>query len=610
MKRQIIQVVASVCSLGFFAGLAAAQAKPAKPITVPGEMKGVQLVSPVPDGKWALPAGDYANTRYSPLNRINTSNVKKLKVVDIVSDGITRGHEGQPLVVNNTLYMVTPFPNNLLAFDLTKPNFPLKWEYKPGPNGEAFALASRGWVNRGASYADGKIIYATLDDNVIAVNAKTGKQVWRTKVGSLSKGETTTMAPLIVKNVVLVGNSGGNFGVRGKLTALDLSNGDVKWTAYNTGPDKDVRIDSSFHPYYSNAKGKNLGVSSWPADAWKRGGGTVWGWISYDPELNLIYYGTGNAAPLNPDQRSGDNKWTCTIWARNPETGQAKWADQLVPHDAWGYSAINENILVDMDWQGKMRKLLLHPGANGFMFVIDRTDGQILSAKTFEPVNWADGYNLKTGLPEVNPTEVTHMGAYARNVCPSSAGAKGSVPSAFSPQTGLLYIPAHNTCMNYEAIKANYIARTPFLGANTLMFPGPGGYQGELVAWDVKDGKKVWSIKDQNLPVYSGVLATGGGLVFYGTMEGWFRAVDARTGKILWQFKTGSGIVGDPMTFTGPHGKQYIAIYSGVGGRMGMVAQPDISASDPYAALGAAGAMKDLKKVTAPGDQLYIFALP
>ena len=576
--------------------------------SVPGQRGDIHLVSPVPNGQWTLPAGDYANTRYSPLSQINTSNVKNLKVVGTMSTGITHGHEGQPLVVNNTMYVVTPFPNDLIALDLTKPGFPMKWKYKPYPNPQSQGVACCDTVNRGASFADGKIIYVTLDNNAVAVDANTGKEVWRTQVGDINIGETTTMAAFVVKDVVLIGNSGGELGVRGKVTALDVKTGKLKWRAYSTGPDSDVLIGPDFKPFYAKDKGKDLGVTTWQPDGWKLGGGTVWGWISYDPELNLIFYGTGNPGPWNPDMRPGDNKWTITLWARDPETGQAKWAYQILAHDAWDYDEIMENIPIDMEWQGKMRKLLLHPARNGFMMVFDRETGELLSAETFQPTNWASSYDLKTGLPNIDPSKVAHNGVTAREVCPSSTGGKEFGPSAFSPKTGYLYIPAHNTCMDHEAIQANYIAGTPYLGTSTNMYPGPGGYQGEFMAWDVQHAKKVWGIKDPLLPVYSGVLATGGDLVFYGTMEGWFRAVDARSGAVLWEFKTASGIVGDPITFNGPDGRQYVAIYSGVGGWMGAVAQESLSTDDEYAALGVVGAMKNIKKLTAPGDVLYVFA--
>ncbi len=574
---------------------------------IPGALAGIHLIAPVANGQWTMPAGDYGNTRYTPLSNINTGNVANLHIVATMSTGIPHGHEGQPLVVGSTLYMVTPFPNNLVAYDLSQPDFPLKWIYRPNPDPESVGVACCDVVNRGASYADGKIIYNTLDAHTVAVDAETGKPVWKTQVGDIHLGETTTMAPVVVKNVVLVGDSGAELGVRGRLTALDVKTGKILWRAFNSGPDEDVRIGPDFKPFYAKDRGKDLGVSTWTPGQWKLGGGTVWGWISYDPTLDLIYYGTGNPGVWNADMRPGDNKWSITLWARNPENGYAKWAYQIEPHDGFDYDEIMENILVDMPWQGRQRHLLLHPGRTGFMFVMDRETGEVLSAEKFEPVTWANSFDLKTGLPDVNQDKQTHYGKYATKICPSSTGGKEFVPSSFSPRTGYLYIPAHNTCMDYEATAVNYIAGTPYLGASVRMYPGPGGYQGELIAWDVEKAQKVWSVKDDDLPVYSGVLSTGGDLVFYGTLEGWFRALDAHTGKILWQVKTASGIVGDPITFLGPDHKQYVAIYSGVGGWMGATALPSISTDDPYAALGVVGAMKKIKTKTAPGDLMYVF---
>jgi lanthanide-dependent methanol dehydrogenase len=576
---------------------------------IPGALSGIHLISPVANGQWTMPAGDYGNTRYSPLNQINTTNVQDLRVVSTTSTGIPHGHEGGPLVVGSILYAVTPYPNNLIALDLAQPGFPQKWIYRPNPDPQSQGVACCDIVNRGASYADGKIIYSTLDDHTVAVDAITGRLVWKTKVGEVHEGETTTGAAIVVKNVVLVGDSGGELGVRGRLTALDLKSGKIMWRAFNSGSDQDVLIGPGFKAFYPKDQGKDLGVKSWTPGQWKLGGGTVWGWISYDPTLNLIYYGTGNPGVWNPDMRPGDNKWSITIWARNPETGAAKWAYQIEPHDAFDYDEIMENILVDMPWRGTVRHLLLHPGRTGFMFVMDRETGEVLSAEKFEPVTWANGFDLKTGLPDVNQDKQTHYGVYAKHICPSSTGGKEVVPSSFSPRTGLLYIPAHNTCMDYEGTAVNYIAGTPYLGASVRMYPGPGDYQGELIAWDIEHGKKIWTIKDHDLPVYSGVLSTGGDIVFYGTMEGWFRAVDARTGKILWQMKLASGIIANPMTFVGPDGKQYVAIYSGVGGWMGAVALPSLSTDDPYAALGVVGAMKQIKTKTQPGDLIYVFGL-
>ena len=287
----------------------------------------------------------------------------------------------------------------------------------------------------------------------------------------------------------------------------------------------------------------------------------------------------------------------------------ARWAYQISAHDAWDYDEIMENVLVDMEWGGRMRKLLIHPGRTGFVFVLDRESGELLSAEKFQPVNWAERYDLATGQAVEVAEKRTRQGVVTPNICPSSTGAKEVIPSAFSPRTGLLYIPAHNTCMDYEGMEANYIEGTPYLGASVKMYPGPGGYQGELVAWDVAHAKQAWGIRDAKLPLYSGVLATGGDLVFYGTMDGWFRAVDARSGQELWKFKTASGIVGNPVTYLGPDGKQYVAVYSGVGGWMGAVAFPSISLDDPYAALGVVGAMGEIKKLTAPGNVVYVFGL-
>ncbi|HET9742625.1 MAG TPA: PQQ-dependent dehydrogenase, methanol/ethanol family [Terriglobales bacterium] len=609
MARHKYQGVLSVVPILALLLSPAAFAQAGYTTDVPGAQNGTHLITPVPNGQWVNPAGDYANTRYSPLSQINAKNVQNLHAVGTFSSGIAHGHEGQPLVVNNTMYFVTPYPNYVFALDLTKPGYPMKWKFDPHPDPRSIGVACCDIVNRGASYANGKIIFNTLDGHTIALDANTGAQVWKTQVTDLDLGETITMAPWVIKNVVLVGDSGGELGVRGKLTALDVNTGKLLWRAYNSGPDTDARIGPDFKPYYKKDQGKDLGVTTWTPDQWKRGGGTVWGWISYDPELNLIYYGCGNPGTWNPDLRPGDNKWSMTLWARNPETGYAKWAYQIIPHDSWDYDEIQENTLVDMDWQGKPRKLLLHAGKDGFMLVMDRETGELLSAKNFVPVTWASGYNLQTGLPNIDDNKRTHSEKVTRGICPSSTGGKEWVPTAFSPRTGYLYIPAHNTCMDYQGMQVNYIAGTPYLGASVNMYPGPGNYQGEFMAWDVAKEQKVWGIKDPDLPVYSGVLATGGDVVFYGTMEGWFRAVDAHSGNILWQFKCASGIVGAPMTFVGPDGKQYVAIYAGVGGWMGAVAQPDISTDDEYAGLGVVGAMKKIKEKSAPGDVLYVFGL-
>ncbi|WP_352482826.1 MULTISPECIES: methanol/ethanol family PQQ-dependent dehydrogenase [unclassified Mesorhizobium] len=565
--------------------------------------------APPDDGQWAMPAKNYASTRYSELAEITEDNVKNLQVAFTFSTGVNKGQEAAPLVVGNTMYIVTPFPNILYALDLTKPGAPMKWKFEPNPEPAAQGVACCDVVNRGAVFFDGRIYFNTLDGHTIAVDAATGKPVWNTHIGNINIGETITMAPLVVKDKVLVGNSGGEMGVRGWIKALDAGDGHVVWTAYNTGPDAEVLIGPDFKPHYDMDKGKDLGVTSWPPDAWKIGGGNVWGWISYDPDLNLIFHGTGNPGPWNPDLRPGDNKWTAGIFARDPDTGAAKWFYQWTPHDLHDYDGINEQVLLDMTWQGKLRKVLVRPERNGYVYLLDRTTGEVLSAVPFGPVNSSKGVDLKTGRLIVNPDKKTGTGKVVRDICPTASGLKDWQPSAFSPKTGLLYIPHNNMCMDEEGVEVNYIAGTPYVGMNVRMIPGPGGNRGAFTAWDVAAAKPAWSLKE-NFPVWSGAVATAGNVVFYGTMEGWFKAVSARTGALLWQFKTSSGIIGQPITYRGPDGHQYVAVLSGVGGWAGAIVSGDLDPRDATAALGFVNVMKDLKDVTTPGGTLYVFRLP
>jgi lanthanide-dependent methanol dehydrogenase len=560
-------------------------------------------------GEWIRPAKDFASTRFSELDQINTSNVGQLKVALTFSTGSTAGHEAAPLVVNNTMYVITPWPNVLYALDLTKPGAPVKWAFEPKPLSAAKGVACCDVVNRGAAFAGGLVFFNTLDNRTMAVDAENGALRWSTTLGDINRGESMTMAPLVVKEKVLVGNSGGEFGVRGWLTALDAATGRIAWRAYSTGPDKDVLIGPAFKPYYDMDRGSDLGVSTWPPDAWQNGGGTVWGWISYDPGLNLIYYGTANPGPWNADQRPGDNKWTAGIFARDVDTGEARWFYQWSPHDVYDHDGINEQILVDLPIGGQQRQVLVRPERNGYMYVLDRVTGEVLSADPFVHITASKGVDLKTGRLMPVPDKETHVGMVVRDICPASMGAKDWQPSAFSPRTGLIYVPHNNMCMDFEGVEANYIAGTPFVGANVRFYAGPGGNRGEFSAWDPVGRRKTWSISE-NFPVWSGALVTAGDVVFYGTMEGWFKAVNARTGELLWQFKTGSGIVGQPMTYRGPDGKQYVAVLSGVGGWPGAIVTGDLDTRDVTAALGWGGGVPDLKNATTKGGMLYVFQLP
>lgn len=567
------------------------------------------LAAPADDGQWPMAARDYASTRFSGLAQVTPTNVAQLKLAFKFDTGLKHGQEAAPIVVGNTMYVVMPFPNHLYAFDLTKPGSPVKWEYDPQPDSRARGVACCDYVNRGVAYANGRVYMNTLDGFSIAVDASTGKEVWRTKLGDIAIGETITMAPIVVKDKVLVGNSGGELGVRGWLVALDAASGKIAWKAWSTGPDKDVLIGPDFKPYYDSDKGTDLGVKTWPPNAWKIGGGNVWGWISYDPDANLIYYGTANPGPWNPDQRPGDNKWTAGIFARNPDTGAAKWFYQFNPHDLHDYDGVNENVLLDIPYKGQQRKVLVHPDRNGYVYVMDRLTGQVLAADPFVYITTTNGVDLKTGAIKYNPEKDPKPGQVIRHICPVSPGGKDWQPSAWSPNTKLLYMPHQNMCQDTDTYDVSYIAGTPYVGVDNKMYAGPGGYRGKFTAWDVAAGKARWSI-DERFPVWSGALVTAGDVAFYGTMVGYFKAVDARTGKPLWQFKTDSGIVGQPMAYKGPDGKQYIAVLSGVGGWAGSIVSGDLDPRDGTGANGFVNAMKDLPHYTKKGGTLYVFSLP
>jgi PQQ-dependent dehydrogenase (methanol/ethanol family) len=567
--------------------------------TPPSASGTAQPAAPSPvqdaDKQWQMQNKNTSATRYSSVNEINTENVKNLKVAWSFSTGVLRGHEGEPLVIDNTMYVHTPFPNIVYALDLTKEGAPVKWKYSPRQDAAVIPIACCDTVNRGLAYSDGKIFLNQLDTNTVALDAATGKELWKVKQGDYKMGQTITSAPMVIKDKVISGISGGEFGVRGFVTANDVATGKQVWRMYSTGPEAEVGFPGS--------------VETWQGDEWKRGGGTTWGWYSYDPELNLFYYGTGNPGSWNPDQRPGDNKYSMTIFARNPDTGKAAWAYQKTPHDRWDYDGINENVLVDLNMNGQMRKTLVNFDRNGFSYVLDRTNGELLLAQPFVHVNWAKGIDMKTGKPIEDPEKQTSSTKNTKDICPSAMGGKNQQPVSYSPRTGFFYVPTNNLCMDYEGVQVKYQAGQPYVGAIVVSKPGPGGNRGEFIAWDPTAGKKVWGIKEE-LSAWGGALATGGDVVFYGTMEGWLKAVNAKTGDVLWKFKTPSGIIGNPMTYIGPDGKQYVAVLSGVGGWSGIGVAADMSLEDPTAGLGAIGAFKDLANFSNQGGVLTVFSLP
>ena len=564
---------------------------------------------------WVMPTGDYANQRYSELKQITAQNVKNLQVAWTFSTGVLRGHEGAPLVVGNVMYVHGPFPNPVYALDLNN-EAKILWKYEPKQDPNVIPVMCCDTVNRGLAYADGKIFLHQADTTLVALDAKDGKVVWEAKNGDPSKGQTGTSAPMVVKDKVLVGISGGEFGVQCHVTAYDLKTGKQVWRAFSEGPDNELLVDPEKTTDLGKPIGKDSSLKTWQGDQWKIGGGCTWGWISYDPQLNLIYYGSGNPSTWNPKQRPGDNKWSMTIWARNPDNGVAKWVYQMTPHDEWDFDGVNEMILADINMGGTARKVLVHFDRNGFGYTLDRNTGELLVAEKFDPkVNWATKVdmdkNSKTyGRPLVVPqysTEHNGEDVNSKGICPAALGSKDEQPAAYSPQTQLFYVPTNHVCMDYEPFKVSYTAGQPYVRATLSMFPPPGEKNmGNFIAWDAATGKIKWSVPEQ-FSVWSGALATAGGVVFYGTLEGYLKAVDAKTGKELYKFKTPSGIIGNVMTYE-HGGKQYVAILSGVGGWAGIGLAAGLT--DPTAGLGAVGGYAALRNYTSLGGQLTVFALP
>lgn len=575
-----------------------------------------------PPGDWPSAGRDYTLTRYSPLDQITTANVGQLRPVWSFSTGTLRAHEGNPLVAGSLMFVHTPYPNTVYALDLSQAGAPIKWRYSgplPGPalRGQPGELprippmptgccdvGSRGV----AWHPSGKLYVPLLSGELAALDAATGREIWRVRNADPTLGATLAAAPLVVKDLVIAGVSGAEYGVRGYLTAYDAMTGRLVWRGYSTGPDSEVLTDGAANPNYVSHQSRELGVSSWGGEGWRQGGGTASGWISYDPALNLIYYGTDQPAPGNPAQRPGDNKWTSSILARDATTGKVRWAFQMTPHDEWGYGGSNENILVDLTIQGALVKALVHFDRNGFAYTLDRVTGRVLVAERFGPANWARAIDLGSGLPQREaqyaapaPSAPPGAGAARRvlpgpattGICPGSIGTKFLQPAAFSPLTGLFYLPLNNLCMELRISPATYVPGQPYSGATIKMIPGPGGNRGRFIAWDAAAASVAWEVKEP-LAVASGALATAGGLVFYGTLDGWLKALDQRTGRELWRFKTPSGIVGSPIAFSGPDGREYVAVVSGIGGWWG---------------LGANGAFPDIAAAGNPGGVLLVFGL-
>jgi PQQ-dependent dehydrogenase (methanol/ethanol family) len=563
---------------------------------------------------WAMQAGDMYNQRYSKLSQINAQNVGKMQVAWMFSTGVLRGHEGSPLVVNDTMYIHTPFPNKIFAVDLETQK--IKWRYEPKQDVAVIPQMCCDTVYRGLAYAENKIFLQQADSTLVALDAKTGKVIWSVKNGDPKVGAVNTNAPHIFKDKVITGISGGEWGVRGFLAAYDINTGKQVWKAYSTGPDNEMLMDPDKTMTWTDGAlkpvGKDSSLKTWKGDQWKNGGGTTWGWYSYDKALNLLYYGTGNPSTWNPAQRPGDNRWSMTVFARDVDTGMAKWAYQMTPYDEWDFDGINEMVLADINVKGKPTKALVHFDRNGFGYTLDRVTGALLVAEKFDPtVNWATSVDMKTGRPvTVAKYSTARNGAdvNTKGVCPAALGSKDQQPAAFNPKNSMFYVPTNHVCMDYEPFKVDYVAGQPYVGATLSMFPAPGGkHMGNLIVWDAGSGKIVQS-KDEKFSVWSGVLVTAGGIACYGTLEGYLKCVDANDiNKDLFKFKTPSGIIGNVFTYE-YKGKQYLGVFSGIGGWAGIGMAAGLEKDQD--GLGAVGGYKELRDYTELGGSLTVFALP
>ena len=499
--------------------------------------------------------------RYSPLAKVNTSNVSSLVPVWSFSFGgeKQRGQESQPLVTADGKMFVTGSYSRLFALDV-KTGAKL-WQYEHRlPDG---IMPCCDVVNRGAALYDNLVIFGTLDAQLLAFDQATGKVVWKETLEDYKAGYSYTAAPLIVKNMVITGVSGGEFGIVGRVDARDAKTGKLIWT----------RPTVEGHMGFLN--GKENGISgetnkSWTGDLWKTGGAATWMGGTYDPETNLIYVGTGNPSPWNSHLRPGDNLFSCSTVAINPDTGKIVWSYQNTPHDGWDYDGANEFVV----YKGKDgRTLGGKADRNGFFYVNDATTGKLVNAFPFvKKITWAKSIDLNTGRPVYDdsnrPGDPTKSGDGSKGTvvfaAPSFLGAKNQQQIGYSPDTGLFYVPANEWAMEMWNEPIAYKKGAAYLGAGFTVRTINDDYIGALRAVDPVSGKIVWEVKN-NAPLWGGIMTTKGGLVFYGTPEGYLKAVDAKTGKELWKFQTGTGVVAPPITWD-MGGEQYIAVTTGWGG--------------------------------------------
>ncbi len=496
--------------------------------------------------------------RYSTLTQINDKNVNKLVPAWTYSFGgeKQRGQESQPLVSNGKIFVTGSYSR---AFALNSQTGEEIWQYDHRlPEG---ILPCCDVINRGGALYDNLFIFGTLDAQIVALDQETGEVVWKEKIDEFKDGYSNSAAPLIVKGKVITGVSGGEFGIIGRLEARDAKTGKMVW------------VRPTVEGHMGTLNGKENGISgktnaSWPGDLWKTGGAATWNGATYDPEVDLIFVGTGNPAPWNAHMRPGDNLYSTSTVAIDPDTGKIAWHYQFTPNDGWDYDGVNETV----SFNNGGKKLAGHADRNGFFYVLDRTNGKLVNAFPFvNQIDWAKGVDLKTGRPietGVRPGDPSAStdGKKGKQifVAPSFLGGKNWMPMAYSQATGLFYVPSNEWGMDLWNEPVTYKKGAAYLGAGFTIKPLNDDYIGALRAYDPITGKRVWEVKNK-APLWGGVLATAGNLVFTGTPEGFLKAFNAKTGEELWKFQSGSGVVGSPITWT-EGGEQYIAVPSGWGG--------------------------------------------
>lgn len=557
MKRLMSAVSIAALVLAATAGTAMARedARPAAPAAAAAGPTDADILNDEKTPGDVLTYGmGLRGQRFSPLTKLTASNVARLVPAFSASLGgeKQRGQEAQPIVYDGMIY-VTGSYSRLFAFDARTGEE--KWQYDARlPDG---IMPCCDVVNRGAAIYGDKIIFGTLDAHLVALNRMTGKVIWNKKLADYQAGYSFTAAPMIVNGKVIYGNSGGEFGIVGKVEARDVNTGELVWSR------------PTIEGHMGQLGGKPSTMTgklnaTWQGNQWENGGGATWLGGTYDPDTKLIYMGTGNPAPWNSHLRPGNNLYTSSTLALDPETGEIKWHYQTTPHDGWDFDGVNE--FISFDAGGK--KLGAKADRNGYFFVLDRTNGKFVSAKPFvSKTTWASGYT-KDGKPiyvDANrPGPPTTEKGTTVFSAPSFLGGKNWMPMAYSQQTGLFYIPSNEWGMDIWNEPIAYKKGAAYLGAGFTIKPLYEDHIGVLRAMDPMTGKIVWEYKNK-APLWGGVLTTAGNLVFTGTPEGFLKAFDAKTGKELWKFNTGSGVVGSPVTWE-QDGEQYVAVMSGWGG--------------------------------------------